>query len=155
MNTPKDVARIVEMVSAHNVKCEIEVFDHGDIVLAQDLIKDGVLKGPQMFQFVLGVKYGAPALTSVVQTMKSMIPADSEWAAFSISKDAFPMMAQSVILGGHARTGFEDNVYLERGKLAPSNGALVERAVRMIKDLGRTVATPDEARAILGLKKRA
>jgi uncharacterized protein (DUF849 family) len=102
---------------------------------------------------VLGIKYGAPASTQMMQAMQAMLPADSEWAAFGISRLAYPMMAQSVLLGGHARMGFEDNIYLKRGVLAPGNGALVEKAVRMIDDLGGTVATPAEAREILGLKK--
>ncbi len=153
INLMEHVVRIAELVQAEGVKPEIEVFGPADIVLAHDLIARGVLKGPQLFQMVLGIKYGAPASTQMMQAMQAMLPADSEWAAFGISRLAYPMMAQSVLLGGHARMGFEDNIYLKRGVLAPGNGALVEKAVRMIDDLGGTVATPAEAREILGLKK--
>lgn len=154
INLPKHVARIAELVQAAGVKPEIEVFNPGDIVLALDLIKEGVLKGPQLFQMVLGVKYGAPPQTSMIEAMRAMLPPDSEWAAFGIGRMAYPMLAQSFLLGGHARVGFEDNIYLEKGKLAPGNGALVEKAVRVINDLGGTVATPAEARELLGLKKK-
>lgn len=153
INLPKHAARIAELVQAAGVKPEIEVFNPGDIVLAHDLIKDGVLKGPQLFQMVLGVKYGVPAQTSMIEAMREMLPQGSEWAAFGIGRMQYPMMAQSFLLGGHARVGFEDNIYLEKGKLASGNGALVEKAVRIIRDLGGTVATPDEAREILELKK--
>ncbi len=155
INLPKHVTRIAELVQAVGVKPEIEVFNPGDIVLALDLIKDGVLKGPQLFQMVLGVKYGAPPQTSMIEAMRAMLPAGSEWACFGIGRMAYPMLAQSFLLGGHARVGFEDNIYLEKGKLAPSNASLVEKAVRVIADLGGTVATPAEARAMLGLTKRA
>lgn len=155
INLPRHVARIAELVQAAGVKPEIEVFNVGDIVLALDLFKDGVLKGPQLFQMVLGVKYGVPATTAIIDAMRAMLPPDSEWACFGIGRMAYPMLAQSFILGGHARVGFEDNIYLEKGKLAPSNAALVEKAVRVIGDLGGAVATPNEARAILGLGKPA
>jgi uncharacterized protein (DUF849 family) len=83
--------------------------------------------------------------------MRNLLPQGSPWFAFGISLHQFPMVAQAVLLGGHPRVGLEDNLYLERGKLAPSNAALVEKAGRIIEELGDTVATPNEAREILGL----
>jgi uncharacterized protein (DUF849 family) len=154
MNLPDIIKDIAKLVYAAGVKPELEVFGPGDLVLAQDLIAEGVFKGPMLFQMVLGVKYGAPATAEIVQAMRALLPKDSEWAAFGIGRTAFPMLAQSVLFGGHARMGFEDNIYLERGKLAPGNGALIQKAVGMINDLGGAVATPNEARAILGLKQR-
>ena len=82
-------------------------------------------------------------------TMKNQLPDDAVWASFGISKDQFPMVAQSVILGGHVRVGLEDNLYLARGQLAPGNAPLVERAANIINNMGYTVATPTEAREIL------
>lgn len=152
INHPQHVTEMAELVQAAGVRPEIECFNVGDIVLALELIRNGVLKGQQLFQMVLGVRYGVPAQTSMIQAMREMLPPDAEWACFGIGRMAYAMMAQSIILGGHARVGFEDNVYLERGVLAPGNGALVERAVRIIRDLGNAVATPDEARKMLGLR---
>ena len=83
--------------------------------------------------------------------MRNLLPPNSPWFAFGISLHQFPMVAQTVLLGGHPRVGLEDNLYLERGKLAPSNAALVERAARIIETLGDNVATPGEAREMLGL----
>jgi len=83
--------------------------------------------------------------------MRNLLPADSPWFAFGISLHQFPMVAQTVLLGGHPRVGLEDNIYLEKGKLAPSNAALVEKAAKIIGVLGDHVATPGEARQILGL----
>jgi uncharacterized protein (DUF849 family) len=84
--------------------------------------------------------------------MRSLLPTGSPWFAFGISLHQFPMVAQAVLLGGHPRVGLEDNIYLEKGKLAPSNAALVEKAAKIVEILGDTVATPTDARAILGLK---
>jgi uncharacterized protein (DUF849 family) len=154
INLLDHTARMAQLIQEAGVKPELEVFNPGDINHANELIRTGVLKGPQMFQLVLGVKYTAPSTTLMMQAMLSLLPPDAEWAAFGISRLAFPMLAQSVLLGGHARTGFEDNIYLSRGVLAPSNAALVERAKRIIEDIGQVVATPDEAREILGLPKR-
>ena len=84
--------------------------------------------------------------------MRNLLPPSSPWFAFGISLHQFPMVAQAVLLGGHPRVGLEDNIYLEKGKLAPSNAALVERAAKIVEILGDHVATPADARDILGLK---
>jgi uncharacterized protein (DUF849 family) len=83
--------------------------------------------------------------------MKRYLPENAHWSAFGISRAQFPIVAQSVILGGHVRVGLEDNLYLAKGELAPGNAALVKRAVGIIKSIGADVATPDEARSLLGL----
>jgi uncharacterized protein (DUF849 family) len=154
LNLLSHTARMAELIQQAGVKPELEVFNAGDINHANELIRTGALKGRQLFQLVLGVKYSAPSTILMMQALKSLLPPDAEWAGFGISRLAFPMMAQSVLLGGHARTGFEDNIYLSRGVLAPNNAVLVERARRIIEDLGQVVATPDEGREILGLTKR-
>lgn len=86
--------------------------------------------------------------------MVDSIPQGSTWTVAGIGRHEFPMAAIGIAMGGHVRVGFEDNIYLDRGVLAKSNGELVERVVRLAKELGREIATPAEAREILGLKER-
>ena len=135
-------------------KPELEIFDSGDIRLAREMLDEGLLDGPAYFQLVLGVKYGAAATPATMAYLASMLPPHCQWSAFGISRWSFPMLAQSFLLGGHVRVGLEDNIYLDRGVLAPDNAALVAKGVRMIRDLGGRVATPAEAREILGLRPR-
>src|SRR5262249_34812378 len=100
----------------------------------------------------LGLAGAQPATAEAMSYMRSLLPAGSPWFAFGISLHQFPMAAQAVLLGGHPRVGLEDNLYLEKGKLAPSNAALEEKAAKIVEVLGDIVATPADARAILGLK---
>src|SRR5439155_18780384 len=111
------------------------------------------LQGPYLFQIVLGVKYGAIATPETLLYLKSMLPTGCEWAAFGLGRMEFPMLAQSFLMGGHVRVGFEDNIYVRRGELARDNAQLVERAVDVIQHLGGEPATPAEARAILNLNR--
>jgi uncharacterized protein (DUF849 family) len=129
-----------------------EVFDSGDIHLAHDLLAKGVLKGPPLFQIVMGVRFGFNASVETLTYAKSLLPKDAVWAAFGIGRNEYPALATAYWLGGHIRVGFEDNVYLKKGVLAPSNAALVEKAVRVLDDLGGELATAKEARELLGLK---
>ncbi|HLT02045.1 MAG TPA: 3-keto-5-aminohexanoate cleavage protein [Geminicoccaceae bacterium] len=151
INTPKNVTIMAEAIRAAGVKPELEVFDSGDIQLAHQLLDSGVLPRPPLFQVVLGIKNGFVATPETLLYAKSLLPADATWAAMGIGRMEFPIVAQACLLGGHVRVGLEDNLYLSKGVLAPSNAALVERAVTIVELLGRTVATPAEARAILGL----
>jgi uncharacterized protein (DUF849 family) len=151
MNIPSHLKRMAEMINSSGVKPEIEVFDVGHVRLACDLIDKGFLKAPALFQLCLGIAWGAPATTEAMLLMRNMLPRDSVWASFGISRHEFPMAAQAVILGGHVRVGLEDNLYIERGKLAPGNASLVERAVQIIQAVGEEPAKPAEARKILGL----
>lgn len=105
-----------------------------------------------MVQLCLGIPYGAPATPEAMILMRNMLPQPCVWAGFGISMHEFPMVAQAAILGGHVRVGLEDNLYIERGVLAPSNAALVERAVQIITSLGFRPATPAQARQILNVK---
>jgi uncharacterized protein (DUF849 family) len=136
------------------VKPEIEVFDVGPIVLARGLIDEGIFDAPPMFQFCLGVGQNAPATTNVLLAMRELLPEGAVWSSFGISRHQIPMIAQSVLLGGNVRVGLEDNLYLERGVFA-SNGTLVERAVQIVEHLGAKVLSPNEARKVLKLQKRA
>jgi 3-dehydrocarnitine:acetyl-CoA trimethylamine transferase len=101
-----------------------------------------------MFQICLGISWGQPATTEAMTYMRNLLPPNSPWFAFGISLHQFPMVAQTVLLGGHPRVGLEDNIYLEKGKLAPSNAALVEKAGNIIEILGDHVATPADARSL-------
>jgi uncharacterized protein (DUF849 family) len=153
INSPRSIRIMAERIYAAGVKPELEVFDTGDIALAHDLIREGVLKAPALFQLVMGVSYGMPATPQGMAFARSLLPEGCEWAGFGGSRMAFPMLAQAYLLGGHCRIGMEDTVYLSRGVKTPGNGALVEKAVRIIDELGGRVATVEEARAILGLQK--
>jgi len=136
------------------VKPEIEVFAPGDVLFANQMIAEGLFRGPPFFQMVLGTRWGLPCDVETILYLKRLLPAGSLWSAFGLAAMQMPMVAQSVLLGGHTRVGLEDNLYLERGVFA-SNGQLVARAVRIIEDLGASVASPDEARAMLGIGKTA
>lgn len=155
INVPRHIEVIAAAIRAAGVKPELEVFDMGHLALSLDMIARGIIPGAPLFQFVLGVPWGAPANTETLAAMKSMVPAGAQWAAFGISKWEFPMVAQTILLGGHARVGIEDNLYLSRGKLAPDNAALVSHARQIIELMGAELATPDQAREILGIGAKA
>ncbi|REF73214.1 MULTISPECIES: 3-keto-5-aminohexanoate cleavage protein [Paracoccus] len=150
MNTPGTLNRMAQLIREGGVKPEIEVFNPGDILLARRMIEQGLIDPAPLFQICLGVKWSAPADAKTLIYMKELLPEGASWSAFGISRWQMDIVALSTILGGHCRVGLEDNIYLERGVFA-TNGQLVERAARIIADLGCEVATPDEARAILGL----
>lgn len=151
INTPADLQKMAEAIRKAGVKPEMETFELGHVRLAKHLIEQGLIEAPPLFQICLGIPWGAPATPEVMMAMRDELPAGAEWAAFGIGAAQFPMVAQAVLLGGHVRVGLEDNLYLRRGMPAPHNAALVERAVAIIEQLDRKVATPDEARAILRL----
>jgi hypothetical protein len=153
INTPSNVRKMAQVIREAGVMPELEIFDTGDLNLAKDLIKEGVLDGPGLYTFVMGVKYGLNTDPATLLYMRDQLPQGAKWAAFGIAKAEFPIVAQSWLYGGHIRVGMEDNIYLERGVLCESNAQLVSRANRIIKDLGGELATSNEAREILGLKK--
>lgn len=154
INTPRNLAVMAEIIRDAGVLPEIEVFDTGDIQLANQFLQEGRLAEPALFQIVLGVRYGAIATPETLMYMKSLLPTGAHWAAFGVGRWEFSMLAQAWLLGGHVRVGLEDNIYLEKGVLAASNTVLVEKAVRILRELGGTIATASEAREILGLKKQ-
>jgi len=150
INTPKNVRRMAKVINEAGVKPEIELFDSGDIALMHDLIKDGTLKGPTLTSFVMGVSYGFQPSPETVLYARSLLPNDAHFTAIGIGRHAFTCVAQSYLAGGHVRVGLEDGVYLSKGVLAESNAALVEKARRMVEDLGGQIASAREARVILG-----
>ncbi|WP_407114591.1 3-keto-5-aminohexanoate cleavage protein [Bradyrhizobium sp. LMG 9283] len=148
-----DLREMAKLMQDAGVKPELECFDFGHIEIAKQLVKEGTLKGQPLFQFCLSTGYGAPFTPTVLQAMKEVLPPSSIWGGFGCSIDEMPTVAQIVNLGGHIRVGLEDNIYLRRGVLA-SNADLVENAVGIIERMGASVATPAEAREMLGLVKR-
>lgn len=151
INTPRNAAILAEIIMGVGAKPEIEVFDTGDIRLAQDLLARGVLKSPPMFSIVTGIKYGFPSTPDVMATAARLLPRDAVWTGFGVGRMSFPMAAQSWLLGGHVRVGMEDNSYISKGVLTKGNGELVERARDIIEKLGGEIAGPSEARDMLGL----
>ncbi len=151
INTPENVTIMANEIQKAGSKPELEVFDSGDIQLAHSLLDQGVLKRPPLFQIVMGVRYGFISTPQTLMYAQSLLPQDAMWAAFAIGRWEFPMLATTWFLGGHVRVGMEDNGYLSKGKLTPSNAALCEKAVRILDDLGAELATAKEAREILGL----
>jgi uncharacterized protein (DUF849 family) len=154
INTPGNVRRMAKAIREAGVKPEIELFDSGDIALMHDMLKDGTLAGPQLCSLVLGVSYGFQPSPETVLYARSLLPPEAIFTTIGIGRQAFPMVAQSYLAGGHARIGLEDAVYLAKGVLAASNALMVEKARRIIEELGGRIASPREAREIIGLPAR-
>jgi uncharacterized protein (DUF849 family) len=153
INTPKNVRRMAHVIREAGVKPELEIFDSGDLHLALDLIKEGVLEGPGLWTFVTGVKYGFAANPETVLYARNILPPGAVWSAFGIGRWEFPIVAQAWLAGGHVRVGLEDNIYISKGVLAESNAALVARARDIVLSLGGEIATAAEAREQLGLTR--
>ncbi len=153
INRVRDLEVMARIAQRLGVKPELEVFDLGQIEIAKHLIASGLIDGRPLFQFCLGIPWGAPATTEAMVAMKGAVPANADWAAFAISRNEFPMVAQAALLGGNCRVGLEDNLYLGRGQLA-TNGALVERARTILDSIGVSVMTPAETRQALDLERR-
>ncbi len=151
VNAPPILIEMAKLIASVGVVPELEVFDTGDIHLARHFLDTGVLTSPGFFQIVLGVRYGAAAIPELMLYMRNLLPPGSLWSAFGTSSQQFPMLAQSLLLGGNLRVGLEDTLYLEKGVLAPDNAALVEKGVRIMRSLGFEPATPSEARSMLGI----
>jgi uncharacterized protein (DUF849 family) len=151
LNTTRTLRAMAKRFRELSIKPELEVFSAGDILFGNQLVKEGLIEGTPFFQMVLGVLWGAPASAQTMIYQSSLIAPSSAWAAFGIGREQMPMVAQSALLGGHCRVGLEDNLYLSRGVFA-TNGQLVDRARSILSNIGMEVATPGEARAILGLK---
>jgi uncharacterized protein (DUF849 family) len=156
INAPWSVEAMAQLIVGAGVKPELEVFDSGDIHLANKLLASGILPQPPLFQIVTGIQFGFSPSAETLAYAKSLLPAGASWAAFGIGRMAYPMLAQAWLQGGHIRIGMEDAVMISRGKLTSGNAELVRKAARMIDDLGGSLATPQEARKILALdsKKR-
>lgn len=152
VNTENTIKEFGEKMIELGIKPEVEVFDKGMVDMALRLNRKGYIKSPMHFNFVMGVNGGISATPRDLVFMAGSIPAESTFTVSGIGRSQFQMAAMAIILGGHVRVGFEDNVFMSKGVPAKSNGEMVERVVRLAKELGREVATPAEAREILGLK---
>lgn len=151
INTPRNVDIMAEIIADAGVKPELELFDTGDIAMANDFLAAGKISEPAMVSLVTGVKYGLPSTPDIMATAARMLRPGTQWTGFGIGRMAFPMLVQSWLLGGHLRIGMEDTCYIGRGQLTQGNGELVARARDIIEKLGGEIAGPQEARAILGL----
>lgn len=151
LNPPDFLEELAGRMLAAHVKPEIEVFDSGMIGNALALEEKGLIQSPLWWQFVLGVKGGAPATARSLLHLVDSLPAGSLWSVCAVGWRQLPMNVLAMAMGGHARTGLEDNLYYRRGELARSNAQLVVRLTRIARECGREPATPAEAREMLGL----
>ena len=152
INTPPNLRKMAAAILESGVTPELELFDSGDIQLMNDFLAEGVLRRPALVSLVLGVKYGLPATPAAMAFAKSMLPSDTIWTGFGIGRSAFPMVAQSFLLGGMVRIGMEDTVHVSKGRLAKSNGELVEKARHIVELLGGEIMGAEEAREMLQLR---
>jgi uncharacterized protein (DUF849 family) len=149
--TPNYLRSMSSAYQQKNVVPELEVFELGHIELAKQLLAEGRITGPALFQLCLGIKYGAPATPDAMKAMRDALPPGCLWSGFGIGRMQMPMVAQAVLLGGNVRVGLEDNLYLEKG-IPATNRQLVERARAIIELLGVRVLTSPETRKRLGLR---
>ncbi|MEC5161733.1 MULTISPECIES: 3-keto-5-aminohexanoate cleavage protein [unclassified Janthinobacterium] len=154
INSPALAKRLATDIAEYKVKAEIEVYHQGIIGEALALREQGFLQGVLCFSFALGIPGGAAATCKNLLHFVESIPQDSVWSALGIGKSQLSINLHTMLLGGHVRTGLEDNVYYQYGELARDNAQLVERLVTLSREVGRDVASPDEARAILGIAAR-
>ncbi|HSH47777.1 MAG TPA: 3-keto-5-aminohexanoate cleavage protein [Halomonas sp.] len=154
INTADWLREHARLVQAAGVKPELECFDLGHVRFARQLHQEGLIDGDPLFQLCLGIPWGAEADTETMLTMRNKLPDSANWAAFGIGRLQMPMVAQAMLLGGHARVGLEDNLYLSKGVLA-TNGQLVEKAAGIIENLGGRVMTPAQTREHLKLRDPA
>lgn len=151
LNPPEFLEVLARETLALGIKPELEVFDAGMIYTCSRYLDRGLLKRPAHFQFVLGTNGGAPATAKTLLHFVDALPQGSTWSVIGSGSSQLPMAVLAMVIGGHVRVGLEDNLYYSKGVLAKSNAQLVERVVRLAKDYGRDIATPSEARGILGL----
>jgi uncharacterized protein (DUF849 family) len=153
VNTPAHLRIMARRIQELGVKPEIEVFEPGHIMFAHKLIEEGLIDGAPMFQLCLGIPHASPATAEILNVMKNLLPANANWSAFGISRFEFSIVAQAASQGGNCRVGLEDNLYLDKGEFA-SNVLLIERAVRLIREMGREPATPAQAAERLGINRQ-
>lgn len=146
-----DVEEMAEIIIKAGIKPELEIFDAGHMDIAQHLIKKGLIKGSPHFQLCMGMPGGISATAKNLLHLKESLPSGSTWSVLGVGAAQFPMITLGIILGGHVRVGFEDNLYISKGVLAKNNAELVKKTRVISQALDREIATPNEARQILGL----
>lgn len=154
VNTPGMLRAMAGIIRDLGVRTEIEAFDTGHLWFAGQLVKEGLIEAPVMVQLCMGIPWGAPDDMNTFMAMVNNVPSDWHFSAFSLGRNEMPYAAAAILAGGNVRVGLEDNLYLEKGVLA-TNAQLVERAVRIVTDMGAKVIGPDEVRQKLKLEKRA
>ncbi len=152
VNAEPVIDKMAELIKQAGVKPEIEIFDVGHIQIANRLIRLGLVEKNAHFQLCMGTKMGVPATPKQAVHLAESLPPEVTWSIFGVGASQFPMVGMGVLLGGHVRVGFEDNLYIKKGVLAKSNAELVKRAVEIIRVLNKEVASVIEAREILSLK---
>ena len=145
------VEEMARRIKKAGVKPELEVFDLGQIEIAKSLLGKELVEPPPVFQLCLGISWGIPATSKNMLLMKEALPPDVIWWGFGVGHSSFPMVAQSALLGGNVRVGFEDNFYLSYGIPAKSNAQLVDKAVKILNALDKEPASPQDAKEILNL----
>lgn len=151
-NPPEFVERLAQAMHERDLHPELEVYDFGHVSLCLDLVDRGLIREPLQFSFVMGVRGGMPGDPGLLPQLRSMLPAGALWQAIGIGRAQLPLSLAALAMGGNLRVGFEDNVYLERGRLAESNAQFVQRAAELARVAGREVATPDQVRERLGVR---
>lgn|SRR5690554_2100929 len=154
VNTENDIIYFSNALESRGVYKELECFEKGHIDTVLRLVKKGYINPPLHFSFVLGVNGGMTGEERDFLFMKDSIPSDATYSVAGIGRFEMSLAKLAIIHGGHVRVGLEDNLFIEKGKLASSNRELVEKVVLMAKDLGREIATPAETRKILGMRSR-
>ncbi len=152
-NSPQWAEAASRCMRENRVKPELEVFDIGHIHQAVDLIDRGLIEPPPFFQLCMGVKWGIDASPENLLFMKRKLPSDVPWNVLGVGRSQLPMITMGILLGGHIRVGFEDNIFIKKGVLARNNAMMVEMAADLAERLGRSPATPEEARNILGIER--
>jgi 3-keto-5-aminohexanoate cleavage enzyme len=153
-NTENTIKYFGQRMIERGIKPELEVFDKSMIEMALRLHKKGYILKPMHFDFVMGVNGGIGGSLRDFVFLRGSIPPDATYTVAGLGRYEMSLATAAIIDGGHVRVGFEDNVYLSKGVLAQSNGELVAKVVRLARELGRDIATPDEARQILNLPQR-
>jgi len=151
INLPTDMEIFARAMQERGVKPEFEIFDSGMLTALQRWLKKGIVTAPVHVDFVLGVPGAMAGTAESLMFLRSQLPTGATWTVAGIGAAQLPLGVMAIALGGHVRVGFEDNVYFRKGELASSNAQLVERIARISREMDRPVASPDEARTILGL----
>ncbi|MGQ0711519.1 MAG: 3-keto-5-aminohexanoate cleavage protein [Rhodoferax sp.] len=152
LNAPVDMEVFAREIRAQGVKAELEIFDSGMLATAKRWLAKGLLDAPAHFDLVLGIPGAMPGTPQALMYLLGELPAGATWTVAGIGAAQLPLATLAIVLGGHVRVGFEDNVYYRKGELAASNAQLVARIARIATELDRPVATPLEARRILGIQ---
>jgi 3-keto-5-aminohexanoate cleavage enzyme len=151
-NHPKDIVALAAKMQQYGVMPELEIYEAGMLESALRLAKQGILREPLHFQFVLGVPGGMSGDPRNLVHLVSLLPsAHLHWGVAGVGRFQLPLAVQALVMGGHVRVGFEDNIFYRKGEIAKSNAQLVERISRLAHELGREVATPEQARQLLGI----